>query len=149
VIDRLHACASRANSECPKLRLARSRGDDQTVKGELITLTDCLDRDAAGAEIDIDDFAEDDPRIPLVTENFADWRRDVAFGENPRRDLTQQRLNQVVIRPVDDRDIDIGTPQCFRRREPTESAADNHHVRPAVVETLMMEFQEMVLGARC
>jgi hypothetical protein len=64
----------------------------------------------------------DNARVPLVTENFADWRGDVAFRENPRRDLTQQRLNQVVIRPVDDRDIDIGTPQRFRRGEPTESA---------------------------
>jgi len=115
----------------PEVRLAGAGSDDQTVVHDLITLTDCLDRDAAGLEVDTDDFAKDDARISLVAENFADRRRDVVFAENPRGDLTQQRLDQVVIRPVDDREVDIGTSQRLRRREATESAADNHHVMPA------------------
>jgi hypothetical protein len=127
-IDRLHAWRVARELWVPEVRLVRAGGDDQTVVPDLTTLTECVHRNAAGIEIDIDDLAKDDSRILMVTKNFADWRCDVAFGKNPGRDLTQQRLNQVMIRPVDDRDIDIGAPQRFRRREPAESAADNHHM---------------------
>jgi hypothetical protein len=49
----------------------------------------------------------------------------------PSRELIQQRLKQVVVRPVDDGDIDLGAPQRLRRKESAESAADDHDVMPA------------------
>jgi hypothetical protein len=60
-------------------------------------------------------------------------RADVSLGKNPRRELMEQRLNQVVIRPVNDRDIDIGAPQRLRRGESAESAADDHDAMGARV----------------
>ena len=66
-----------------------------------------------------------------MAEHVADRQRDVALGENPRRELMEQRLNQVMIRPVDDGDFDLGAPQRLRRNESSESAADDHDVMPA------------------
>ena len=83
---------------------------------DLTAPTNCVDSDAPGVEINIDDFAKNHPRVPLVAQNVADRRRDVPLGENPRRDLIEQRLKQVVVRPVNDAHIDIGTPQRLRRK---------------------------------
>jgi hypothetical protein len=67
----------------------------------------------------------------LVPKDVADRRRDIPLGEKPRRELIEQRLKQVVIRPVDDGDLDIGAAQRFRRKESAESAADDHDLVPA------------------
>jgi hypothetical protein len=61
-------------------------------------------------EIDIDHFAEDNARVPLTAQQITNRQGDVPFGKNSRRELMQQRLNKVVIRPVDDGDIDCGAP---------------------------------------
>jgi hypothetical protein len=45
----------------------------------------------------------------------------------------QQRLNQVVIRPVDDGDINGGAPQGLRRSQSSESTADDHDMIPAAL----------------
>jgi len=42
----------------------------------------------------------------------------------------QQRLNQVVIRPVDDSDVNGGAPQGLRRRQSSESAPNDHDMLP-------------------
>jgi hypothetical protein len=90
--------------------LARTAGDDQAVVRDLAPSSNALDDEAAGVEIDADDFAEDDGRVPLVPEDVADRRCDVALRQNPRRNLVEQRLEQVVIRPVDHREVDVGAP---------------------------------------
>jgi hypothetical protein len=87
--------------------------------------------DASHYEIDIDHFAKNNARVPLVAENVTDLQHDVALGKNPRRELMEQRLNQVMIRSVNDGDIDLGAPQRLRRRESSESAPDDHNTMPA------------------
>jgi hypothetical protein len=41
----------------------------------------------------------------------------------------EQRLKEVVIRPVDERDANGCAAKCSSRRESTESAAENDNVR--------------------
>jgi hypothetical protein len=94
-------------------------------------LTNGVDGDLSGIEIDVHDFAKHNSRVPLVPKDVADRRSDVPLGENPRRELIEQRLKQVVIRPVDDGDLDIGAAQRFRGKESAESAADDHDLVPA------------------
>ena len=43
----------------------------------------------------------------------------------PGRHLVEQRLEQVVVRPVDQGHLDRGAPQEARREEPAEAAADD------------------------
>jgi hypothetical protein len=131
VIDRLHPWRVVRELRVPEVRLGRARRDDQTVVRDLIALPKCFDSDAAGLQIDTGYFAKNNARIPLVTEKVADWGRNVALGQNPGRELTQQRLNQVVVSPINDGDSDVGTPQPLGRSEPTESATDDHDLMPA------------------
>ena len=110
VIDRFHPWRIVSELRVPEVRLARAGGDDQRVVRDLTTLTNRLDRDAAGVEIDIDHCAEDHARVPLAAQHVTNRQGDIALGEYSRSDLMQQRLNQVVIRPVDDGDINGGAP---------------------------------------
>jgi hypothetical protein len=81
----------------------------------------------------------------LVTEDIANGRRDVALGENPRRELIEQRLEQVMVGPIDDCDIDIGgTPQPLRGEEPSETGSYDHHM----VAPNPCAFHLFLLGAR-
>jgi hypothetical protein len=59
----------------------------------------------------------------LVAEDIADGRGDVALGEDPRRELIEQRLEQVMVGAVDDRDIDIGgAPSRLAAKSPPKPA---------------------------
>jgi hypothetical protein len=48
------------------------------------------------------------PRVGLLPGHAAQRRCDEAIGQDPGGDLVQQRLEQVVIGPVHDRDVGIG-----------------------------------------
>ena len=48
------------------------------------------------------------------------------------RDLVEERLEEVVVRAVDERDVDRGAAQGARGDEPAEAAAHDHDVRPGV-----------------
>ena len=128
VVDRLHPRRVVRELRMPEVRLARAGGDDQAVVGDLAAAIQRLDREAARAEIDGDDLAEHDAGVPLVAQHVAHRRRDVALGEDPRRDLVEQRLEQVVVGPVDERDVDVGAPQPPGGEEPAEAATDDRHL---------------------
>ena len=131
VIDRLHPRRIVRELRMPEVRLARARRDDQAVVGDLAAAIQHFDREAASVEIDGDDLAEHDAGVPLVAQHVAQRRRDVSLGEDPRRDLVEQRLEQVVVGPVDERDVDVGPPQPPGGGEPAEAAADDRHPVPA------------------
>ena len=50
----------------------------------------------------------------------------VARGQRAGRHLVEQRLEQVVVHPVDERHVDVGAAQLARGGEPAEAAADDH-----------------------
>ena len=69
--------------------------------------------------------------VRLMAEDPADRRGDVRRAERGGRHLVEQRLEQVVIGPVDDRDSHRGTPQArprpgrrSRRRRSRHEAID-------------------------
>jgi len=98
------------------------------VLPNFLTQTARVDAHAAGVEIDIDHCAEDHARGPLAAQHVTNRQGDT-LGDS-RRDFMQQRLNQVVIRPVDDSDINGGAPQGLRRRQSSESAPNDHDMLP-------------------
>ena len=53
-------------------------------------------------------------------------RRDVGRIQRRRRDLVEQRLKQVMVAAVDHRQPHRSVLECLRRRDPAESAADDH-----------------------
>ncbi len=71
-------------------------------------------------------------RVGLPPGNAAQRRRDEAIWQDPGGDLIQQRLEQVVIGPVHDRDVDIGAGQSTRDPDSAEPATDNDHLVPSL-----------------
>ena len=47
----------------------------------------------------------------------------------PASHLVEQRLEQVMVGAVDERDLDLGARQRTHRRQAAEAAADDHHAR--------------------
>ena len=97
----------------PEVRLARACGDDQAVVGNLAAVVQRLHGKTAAVEINPDDLAERNGRVALITQHLAERRRDVAFGEESGRHLVEQRLEQVVVGAVDERDVDIGARELL------------------------------------
>ena len=56
---------------------------------------------------------------------------DVGRVQGRGGDLVEQRLEQVMIRAVDDRQADVGPPQRLRRGQAAEAAAEDHDARTA------------------
>ena len=70
------------------------------------------------------DLAEDDVDIVVPAENAPDRTRDVGGRQRRRRDLVEQRHEQVVVPPVDDRDPDRRAAQFPGAGKPAEPRAD-------------------------
>jgi hypothetical protein len=49
-----------------------------------------------------------DAGVALLAQGSADRRRDVSLGEHARRHLVEQRLEEVMVRAVDDRHVHWG-----------------------------------------
>ncbi len=52
-----------------------------------------------------------------------------AGDKGRRRDLIEQRLEHVVVAPVDERHVDVAAGKPLRGCEAAEAGADNHDVR--------------------
>ena len=66
----------------------------------------------------------------LVAQDGPDGLRNIRRRQHRKRHLVQQRLEQVVVAPVDQGHIDGQMRQSFRRVNPAKSAADNDDARP-------------------
>ena len=73
-------------------------------------------------------LGQHDARVGLLPDHAAQGRRDDAIGQDPGGDLIEQRLEQVVIGPVHDRDVGIGAGQGARNPDPAEPPADDDHL---------------------
>jgi hypothetical protein len=71
-------------------------------------------------------------RVGLLPDHAAQRRGDEAIGQDPGGDLIQQRLEQMVVGPVHDRDVDLGSGQGTRSPDPAEPAADDDHPVPSL-----------------
>jgi hypothetical protein len=73
-------------------------------------------------------LGQHDARVGLFPDHAAQRRRNEATRQDPGGDLIQQRLEQVVIGPVHDRDVDVGAGQGPRHPNPAEPGADDDHL---------------------
>ena len=105
-------------------------GDDQVVVGESLAV---VERDRMRRRIDGDDLGLQHGQVAalrLVAQDVADRRGDRRRREARARDLVEQRLEQVVVGAVDQRDLDLGLRQRAHRLDAAEAAADDDDVRP-------------------
>ena len=79
--------------------------------------------------VDRDHLGKKDPRVLLPSQDGADRVGDVVGRKTGGRDFIQQRLKQMIVATIDDRDSDIGVLECPRRTQSAEPRADDHDMR--------------------
>src|SRR5947208_3065841 len=84
----------------------------------------------AASRIDTGNGAENHVRVCLAREDAADWRRDVGRRQGGRGDLVEQRLEQVIVAAINDRDIGVNPGEPCRHRKATKPCTDNDDTRP-------------------
>jgi|HubBroStandDraft_4_1064222.scaffolds.fasta_scaffold23502_4 hypothetical protein len=79
-------------------------------------------------EVDAHQLGADHVDIARPAHDRADWTCDGGWIEEPGRHLVQERLEQVVIVAVDERDTDVDVAQRPGGGETAEPGADDHDV---------------------
>ena len=106
-----------------EIRVVGAGRDHQRVVGDRSAVGD---QDLAPLGVQADRLAEDDRRVALLAQDRAQRLRDIARRQRPGRDLVEQRLEQVEIAPVDERQTDLRIdPQAPRRIQAGEPATDD------------------------
>ena len=89
-------------------------------------------RDAPGVDVDVCHLSHVHPHVAVPAQHVADGRGDLALREDAGRHLVEEGLEQVVVGPVDDGDVDRCPLQGPGGEEATEPTADDHDaVSPA------------------
>ena len=128
VVDRLHRERVLGELLVAEVRGRGSGGDDQAVVGERALASPRPDgEDRPVLDIEAGDLGQLDVDVLVLAHDAPERRRDLAHREDSRRDLVEQRLKEVVVRTVDERDLDVALAQELRGEEAAEAAADDDH----------------------
>ena len=84
----------------------------------------------AALDVHVLDLGEHAAHVAVPLEDVPQRCRDLTLGEDARRALVEQRLEQVVPGAVDEGDVDRRLPQRPGREQPGETAADDHDAWP-------------------
>jgi hypothetical protein len=107
-------------AEVGGLRAAR---DDQAVVVEPVAT---VEDELAALGVDTRDLGHQERGVGAAFKRRADRRRALAGGQRARRDLIEERLEEVVVHAVDDRHVDVGVAELERSGKPAEPGADDH-----------------------
>ena len=108
VLDRLEPGSVLRPAVIAEVREAGSRRDDQRVVARSRPPSDRTHLALVG--IEPDGLAEQDGRVLPLPQDRAERLGDVAGTDGAGRDLVQERLEQVEIAPIDERDVDPAGP---------------------------------------
>ena len=103
VVDRLQARRDRGPVVVAEVREARAGADDQRVVADRAAVRQ---RTSRALRVDADRLAEQDRRVPLPAQDRAQRLGDVARRDRAGRDLVQERREQEVVAPIDERHLD-------------------------------------------
>ena len=133
VVDRLHARRMQRELVVAEVRLPGAGGDDQAVVRDLEVVTGERRRVHDPAiQVEAGHLGELDAHVLRPAQDVPQRRRDLTGREDAGRDLVQQRLEQVVVAAVDQRDVDRQLSEEAARRQPAEAAADDDDAMPGV-----------------
>ena len=114
--------ANSSQSSWPKYVSCALAGQDQPVELERAKVGD----DLVSLPMNGRHLALQDADIRVLREDAADRSGDLGGTEARRRHLVQQRLKQMMVPTIDERDLDLGAgAKFFGRIQTAESAADD------------------------
>ncbi len=125
VVDGLHARREGLEMIVAEVGLLRASGQDQGVERRHPLPVHQLGGDGLVGQIDPDDLAEQHLRVLLFAQDQPGGGRDLTDGQDARRDLVQQRLEQMMGRHRDQCDVDIGALEVLGREQAAEARTDD------------------------
>ena len=128
VLDGLHAGRELGELVAAEVGVRGAGRDDQRVVAQVERpAVGRLGADLALLEVDVRHLGEQRAGVGLLLDDAAQRRRDQPGRQDPGRHLVEQRLEQVVVRPVHQRHVDVGVGELPGGVQPAEPAADHHH----------------------
>ena len=97
-----------------EVRVVRAAGDDQRVVAEPFRRRhrpDGAQVQLTRVEVEVGDLGQQDADVAVALEDRAERIGDLAGRERPGRDLVGERLEEMEVAAVDERDLDRRTPQ--------------------------------------
>ena len=128
VVERFQAGRVLRPLVAAEVRMRRPAREDEVVERDRLVV---VDDEAMPRRVDRLHVGEQDLDVFLMPEDPPDRRRHVSRRQRGGRDLIQQRLKQMVVVPIEQRDFQrraLRTPAPANN--PAESATDNHDARP-------------------
>src|SRR5277367_517542 len=126
VVEALEAWCEFRELVMTEIARSHSSGDHQEVVLELSTANsraNCLDD--ASSQVDALNLRQQHAEVLLFRLKLSDWRRYLGWRQNGSRDLVKERLENVMIAPVDQRDLDVRSLKRPCCRDAGETAADD------------------------
>ena len=134
IVQRLQPGRARRPFGMAEVRVRRAGRQHEIVVRDRLG---AVDHHAAPGGIDLAHVRQQHLDVLLVAQDPANRRRDVARRQRRRRHLIQQRLEEMVVVAIEQRDADVRARERARRVEPAESAADDHDEGGSLVLTVL------------
>ena len=136
VVDRLHARRVQRELVVPEVRLVGAGRDDQAVVGISIGSSGAGRVHHLPVEIEAGHLGELHLHVLCLPQDVAQRRRDLAGRQDAGGHLVEERLEQMVVAPVDQRDLDVldRAEQTARRQTAESTAHDTTTTRAAVTD---------------
>ena len=145
VLDGLHAGRVRGELVVPEVGLGHPRRHDQVVVAELGRFpARAGHKHLTPPRVDAGHLGQHEFHVLVLAQQVAQRGGDLPLGEDSRRALVEQRLEQVMRGPVDQGDLDRGPAQRPDREQAGEPASDDHH--PALA-ALVVHAAPSLLGS--
>ncbi len=109
VVDRLHPRGDQGVLVVAEVGLAGPGRDDQAVVGVVVAFArDRLRVHHPRLQVESRHLGQDDLHVLATAQHVAQHGRDLTGRHDAGRHLVEERLEQVVVPPVDQRDLDVG-----------------------------------------
>jgi hypothetical protein len=105
--------------------VARAGGDDEVVVVEHVAVGQ---PDGAMSGVDGLRFSKEHAHVGRVPEDPAERRGDITRRQRSGRDLVEERLEQVVVVAIEQRDAHRVTAEHLGGHQASEATAENHHM---------------------
>ncbi len=125
ILERLESRRIRLPVAVTEVRVLRSGGDDQPV---VVDRSAVGDLDASCGDIDARGIREQHSHVPDAAQDPSDRRGDIAGRERRGRDLIQERLEDVMVATIDQRDANVRVAKSASSGQPAKAAADDDDV---------------------